>query len=114
MIERNHPTLSIGAQCRLLSISRSSFYYQPRGESEMNLEIMQLIDRQFLETPFYGVLQMTWHLRNEGHEVTLGWTRPRRACSCRSRAGFERTMRPWPQHCASHDPTGKLRGRSTA
>ena len=37
MIERNHPTLSIGAQCRLLSISRSSFYYQPRGESEMNL-----------------------------------------------------------------------------
>jgi transposase-like protein len=25
MIEPNHPTLSIGAQCRLLSISRSSF-----------------------------------------------------------------------------------------
>ena len=25
MIERTHPTLSIGAQCRLLSISRSSF-----------------------------------------------------------------------------------------
>ena len=71
MIERNHPTLSIGAQCRLLSISRSSFYYQPRGESEMNLAIMQLIDRQFLETPFYGVLQMTWHLRNEGHEVNV-------------------------------------------
>ena len=71
MIERNHPTLSIGAQCRLLSTSRSSFYYQPRGESEMNLEIMQLIDRQFLETPFYGVLQMTWHLRNEGHEVNV-------------------------------------------
>jgi putative transposase len=32
---------------------------------------MQLIDRQFLETPFYGVLQMTWHLRNEGHEVNV-------------------------------------------
>ncbi len=29
MIERNHSTLSIGAQCRLLSISRSSFYYEP-------------------------------------------------------------------------------------
>jgi putative transposase len=69
MIERNHPTLSIGAQCRLLSISRSSFYYQPLGESEMNLTLMRLIDRQFLETPFYGVRQMTWHLQNEGHPV---------------------------------------------
>ena len=33
MIERNHPTLSVGAQCRLRSISRSSFYYEPQGES---------------------------------------------------------------------------------
>ena len=26
-------------------------------------------DKQFLETPFYGVRQMTWHLQNEGHAV---------------------------------------------
>ena len=26
-------------------------------------------ERQFLETPFYGVQQMTWHLRNDGHVV---------------------------------------------
>ena len=69
MIERNHPALSVGTQCRLLSISRSSFYYAPQGETEMNLMLMQLIDRQFLETPFYGVRQMTWHLQNEGHAV---------------------------------------------
>ena len=37
MIERNHPALSIGAQCRLLSISRSSFYYELMGETAMNL-----------------------------------------------------------------------------
>lgn len=30
---------------------------------------MRLIDKQFLETPFYGVRQMTWHLRNEEHFV---------------------------------------------
>ena len=30
---------------------------------------MQLIDRQFLDTPFYGVRQMSWHLQNEGHGV---------------------------------------------
>ena len=51
MIERHHPQLSVGAQCRLLSISRSSFYYAPRGESVVNLALMRLIDRQFLETP---------------------------------------------------------------
>ncbi|WP_313351264.1 hypothetical protein [Paracoccus sp. (in: a-proteobacteria)] len=59
MIERGHPGLSIRAQCRLLSISRSSFYREPAGETDQNLGLMQLIDRQFLDTPFYGVRQMT-------------------------------------------------------
>lgn len=59
MIERSHPPLSEGAKCRLLSISRSSFYYPPLGETEMNLTLMRLIDRKFLETSFYGVQQMT-------------------------------------------------------
>ena len=71
MIERHHPKLSVGTQCRLLSISRSSFYYAPQGETAENLSLMRLIDRQFLETPFYGVQQMTWHLRNEGHAVNV-------------------------------------------
>jgi len=69
MIERSHPRLSVGAQCRLLSISRSSFYYAPQGEAATNLDLMLLIDKQFLETPFYGVRQMTWHLQNEGNAV---------------------------------------------
>jgi putative transposase len=69
MIERDHPDLSVGEQCALLSIPRSSFYYTPQGETEQNLALMQLIDVQFLETAFFGVRQMTWHLRNEGHEV---------------------------------------------
>ena len=69
MIDRNHPSLSVGAQCRLLSIARSSFYYELMGETAMNLDLMVVIDKQFLETPFYGVQQMTWHLRNEGYIV---------------------------------------------
>ena len=28
-----------------------------------------LIDEQFMKTPFYGVRQMTWHLRNTKHLV---------------------------------------------
>ncbi len=69
MIEPGNPDLSIGKQCKLLSISRSSFYYQPKGETALNLALMRQIDEQFLETPFFGVRQMTWHLRNEGHLV---------------------------------------------
>ncbi|WP_233356017.1 IS3 family transposase [Henriciella aquimarina] len=69
MIEPDHPELSIGQQCKLLSIARSSFYYTPKGETELNLGLMRLIDEQFLETPFFGVRQMTWHLRNDGHLV---------------------------------------------
>ena len=52
MIEPGHPALSVGAQCRLLSISRSAFYYAPQGETETNLGLMLLIDKQFLDTPF--------------------------------------------------------------
>jgi len=69
MIEPNLPNLSVGRQCALLSISRSSFYYEPKGETDMNLDLMRKVDKQFLETPFYGVRQMTWHLRNEGQLV---------------------------------------------
>jgi len=69
MVEKDHPRLSITGQCRLLSISRSSFYYELKGETALNLVLMRQIDEQFLETPFYGVRQMTWHLRAEGHLV---------------------------------------------
>jgi len=69
MVEPGHPVLSVGKQCALLSISRSSFYYTPKGESEMNLTLMRQIDEQFLETPFFGVRQMTWHLKNGGYPV---------------------------------------------
>ena len=69
MIKPGHPGLSVGKQCRLLSISRSSFYYEAKGETALNLALMRRIDKQFLETPFYGVRQLTWHLRNEGRLV---------------------------------------------
>jgi putative transposase len=52
-----------------MSISRSSFYCTPQGETAMNLVLMVMMDKQFLETPFFGVQQMTWHLQNVGHAV---------------------------------------------
>lgn len=69
MVDRKDHALSVTRQCRILSLPRSSFYYKRKGESTYNLELMTLIDKQFMETPFYGVRQMTWHLKGEGHKV---------------------------------------------
>lgn len=53
MIEAVHADLSISAQCRLLSISRSSFYYAPQPESDETLVLapMRVIDAAFLDMP---------------------------------------------------------------
>ena len=69
MIEPNLRGLSVDKRCALPSVSRSSFYDDPKGESEVTLDPMRVSDKQFLETPFYGVRRMTWRLRNEDHPV---------------------------------------------
>ena len=45
-------------QCELLGLNRSSYYYEPAGETAENLELMRRIDEQYLETPFYGSRKM--------------------------------------------------------
>lgn len=40
VVEREHASLSIAAQCRLVSISRSSFYYAPIPETTETLALM--------------------------------------------------------------------------
>ncbi len=63
MISRDHPDLRLSHQCRLLLISRSSFYYMPKGEKPENLALMRRIDELFLKYPFYGSRQMVRQLR---------------------------------------------------
>ncbi len=61
--------MSVKRQCELLEVCRSSFYYVPRQEGSDNQELMKLIDKQYMETPFFGVLRMTEFLREPGHRV---------------------------------------------
>ena len=76
MTEREHPSLSLSAQCRLLALSRSTLYYQPEGHSAETLALMRRIDELYLKYPFYGSRQMARHLARE--EVTVGRHRVRR------------------------------------
>lgn len=41
-------------RCELLGLNRSRLYYVRQPENQENLAIMELIDRQYMETPYYG------------------------------------------------------------
>jgi len=44
LIDPGYEQLSVVRQCALVSISRSSFYYQPVGETAENLALMRVIE----------------------------------------------------------------------
>jgi len=92
-------SLSISDQCRLLSISRSSFYFHPKPMKEEDLNLMRLIDEQFLKTPTWGSRSMRNHLRRLGYKVNR-----KRVQRLMRIIGLEpiypkpRTSRPHPEH----------------
>nr|WP_144428251.1 IS3 family transposase [Azospirillum thiophilum] len=69
MIDPTHQTLSVTRQCGLLGLSRSTLYYKPVNDNSEDLAIKALIDRQFLETPYYGSRKMTAWLRRQGQSI---------------------------------------------
>jgi putative transposase len=69
MVDRQHPALSLVRQCELLGVARSTVYYQPVPAEAGELDLMRLIDEQYLRTPFYGSRRMVAWLRRQGHAV---------------------------------------------
>ncbi|MDQ1240202.1 MAG: putative transposase [Thermodesulfobacteriota bacterium] len=69
LIDPGHAELSIATQCGLLGLPRSTYYYAPKGETPLNLNLMRLIDEQYLSTPYYGAPKMTAHLQRLGCTV---------------------------------------------
>jgi putative transposase len=58
-MEPAHPQISIARQCDLIGLPRYTYYYQAHGESAENLTLMRLLDKQYTDTPYYGVRRMT-------------------------------------------------------
>lgn len=71
MIDKHNQDLSIEKQCVLLSIHRSGLYYKPCDETPLNLELMEIIDREYMRLPFYGSARMTGHLNEMGFHVNV-------------------------------------------
>jgi putative transposase len=60
---------SIRHQCELLGLGRSTYYYEPCGESQENLRLMRRLDQLHLEHPVYGSRRLTVLVRWEGWKV---------------------------------------------
>ena len=65
MLEPGNADLSLSRQCKILSLSRSSAYYRPKGESAETLALMRRIDELFMAYPFYGLARCRrlWRLK---------------------------------------------------
>ncbi len=98
MVERPG-SLSLSRQCELLGLSRAALYYQPVEVDGDELELMALIDRQYLRTPFYGSRRMAAWLQTQGHAVNR-----KRVQRLMQQMGLvaiyqrPRTSRPAPEH----------------
>jgi len=99
MVDPNQAELSIANQCRLLNINRSTFYYRPAPIKAEDLELMRLIDEQYLKNPTWGSRSMRNHLRRLGYKINR-----KRVQRLMRLMGLEaiypkpKTSRPHPQH----------------
>ena len=69
-MERRHPEISLAAQAKLLSVSRSSLYYQPAGPSAKEIAVKHRIDEIYTALPFYGSRRITAQLQREGTPIS--------------------------------------------
>jgi putative transposase len=99
MVDPRYPNLSIARQCSLLNIQRSSFYYRSKPVKAEDLELMRLIDKQYLETPTWGSRSMRSYLQRLGYKINR-----KRVQRLMRLMGLEaiypkpRTSRPHPEH----------------
>jgi putative transposase len=99
-IERE-ATLAVSRQCALCGVVRSGVYAQ-RGEEApdaLELRLLELIDEQYTQRPFYGSRRMVVHLREQGY--ALNRKRVQRLMRTLGLAGMApgpATSRPHPGH----------------
>ena len=66
LVEREGGELPLTPQVELLSISRSSVYYQPKEPSSEEIAIKHRIDELYTQYPFYGSRRIAEQMKREG------------------------------------------------
>ena len=65
MIEPHNVNISISRQCELVGLNRSTYYYEHKPDSQLNIELMHRIDEIYTKFPFYGARKITAQLNRE-------------------------------------------------
>ena len=98
MIERGLE-LPVVDQCRLLSLARSTYYYEGASETPENLALMQIIDRLYLAHPENGSRMMVKVLARMGRVFNRKrGQRLMNLMGIRSPAPQKKTSVPHPEH----------------
>jgi putative transposase len=66
LIERESKVLSVRVQADLLSVNRSTIYYQAQPPSQEEVRLKHRIDEIYTQCPFYGSRKITEQLRLDG------------------------------------------------
>ena len=69
VLDRQTTDLPLVRQCELVGLNRSYVYYQPVPADATDLHLMELMDKQYLQTPFYGSRKMVEWLATQGYTV---------------------------------------------
>jgi putative transposase len=68
-LDERHAALTIAAQCKLLEIPRSSYYYKRMPIKASELQLMRRVDEIYTARPFLGSRKIAQELKKEGHAV---------------------------------------------
>ena len=68
-MEKGDHELSVRRQCEILSLNRSSLYYERIGLSEEDQRILEEMDKIYLDFPLYGSRRMSRELKRRGFKV---------------------------------------------
>lgn len=99
LIKRDDGSPSVKRQCELLGLNRSSYYYEPLGETEETFRLMREIDAIYTEHPCYGSRRIAAVLRRRGIAVGRGRVvRLMRLMGIEGKQPGQRTTRPAPGH----------------
>jgi len=99
MIEPKNQKLSISRQCKVLNVSRSSFYYHPKPIKQEDLDLMRKIDELYLENPSSGSRTIRRQLKRQGIIASRKKIqRLMRLMGIEAVYPKPRTSRPHPQH----------------
>ena len=99
LVQPDDSGLSVRRQCELLSLNRSTLYYEPAEVSAEETALMKTIDQIFTKWPFYGSRKIVLELRRLGHDVNRKRVqRLMRVMGLQALVPGPHTSRPHPDH----------------